>query len=125
ARQCKDCCSRAGTFNGNWRGGRTKHHAGYLMVRVPGHPRVANSRAPYVFEHILVMEELIGRHLASDETVHHRNGVRDDTRPENIELWVKPQPSGIRVQDATAWAWEILGRYEGVEHLQQCSDERA
>lgn len=54
-----------------------------------------------------------------------RNGVRDDNRPENLELWVKPQPSGVRVADAVAWAWEILARYDGLEHLQQGSDEVA
>jgi hypothetical protein len=51
--------------------------------------------------------------------------VRDDNRPENLELWVKPQPSGIRVADAIAWAWEILSRYDGLEQLQQGSDQLA
>ena len=97
-------------MNYNWRGGRTKHHAGYVMVRVPGHPR-ARTGDVYVFEHILVMEEILGRNLLAEETVHHRNGVRDDNRPENLELWVKPQPPGIRVEDAVSWAREILARY--------------
>jgi HNH endonuclease len=99
-------------MNHHWKGGRTRHHAGYLMVRLLDHPRARTNG--YVFEHILVMEELLGRHLRQDESVHHRNGVRNDNRPENLELWIRPQPSGIRVQDAVDWAHEILDRYEGL-----------
>jgi len=82
------------------------------MLRAPDHPR-ARIGSPYVFEHILVMEQLLGRYLLPDERLHHRNGVRNDNRVENLELWVRAQPSGIRVDDAVAWAREILQRYEG------------
>jgi hypothetical protein len=78
------------------------------MVHLPGHPRARTGN--YVFEHIVVMEELLGRPLHKDETVHHRNGVKDDNRPGNLELWVRPQPSGIRAVDAVEWAREILRR---------------
>jgi hypothetical protein len=101
----------AGASNGYWKGGKTRHKAGYIMRRVPAHPRAAGSG--YVFEHILVMEEILGRYLLPGESVHHRNGVRDDNRPENLELWTRPQPTGIRVSDAVAWAREILELYEG------------
>jgi HNH endonuclease len=57
-----------------------------------------------VFEHILVAEDLLGRYLLDGEIVHHRNGVRNDKAPENLELWTSPQQSGIRVSDAIAWA---------------------
>jgi hypothetical protein len=83
------------------------------MIRVPDHPRARASK--YVFEHILVAEELLGRFLEADESIHHRNGVRDDNRPENLELWTRPQPSGIRVSDAIEWARIILDRYGNEE----------
>ena len=66
-----------------------------------------------MFEHILVAEDLLGRYLLDGETVHHRNGVRDDNRPENLELWTNPQPSGIRVSDAIEWARTILRALRG------------
>jgi hypothetical protein len=81
------------------------------MVWTPGHPRA--DKGQYVFEHILVMERLLGRHMVPPESVHHRNGLKDDNRPENLELWTRPQLAGIRVTDAIAWAHEILDRYSG------------
>jgi len=83
-------------------GGQTWHKKGYIMTRVPG--QRSAGKASYVFEHILVMEKMLGRYLLPGENVHHRNGIKDDNRPENLELWIRPQPSGIRVADAVAWA---------------------
>ena len=108
---CSACRSESRELNSNWKGGRSREKSGYVIVRVPDHPRAG--KHPYVFEHILVAEDMLGRYLVKGETVHHRNGVRNDNRPENLELWVRPQPSGIRASDADAWAHEIIERYEG------------
>jgi hypothetical protein len=110
-----------GSANFNWRGGKTRHHRGYLMVYARDHPRAG--KKGYVFEHILVVEHSLGRHLEPHENIHHRNGVRDDNRPENLELWTRPQPPGVRVSDAIAWAREILERYgDGSGHACERAD---
>lgn len=58
------------------------------------------------------MEERLGRSLKRGESVHHKNGIRDDNRFGNLELWTKHQPTGQRVEDLVVWAREILDRYE-------------
>lgn len=84
----------------NWKGGRTRTSVtnGYVRVRSPDHPRAKRSN-PYVLEHILIMEKTLGRFLLPNERVHHRNGRRDDNRPENLELWKMKDPPGVRSSD--------------------------
>jgi hypothetical protein len=89
-------------------------------------------------EHVLIMEELLGRRLIRGETVHHCNTVRDDNRTDgplrltrdgslrsgNLELWSKAHPAGGRIGDRLAFARQLLALYGSeeeraryVEHL--------
>ena len=71
-----------------WKGGKYKFLR-YVLVYSPNHPRILNQKRPYVFEHILVAEKMIGRFLQQNEIVHHLNEIRDDNRPENLQVMTR------------------------------------
>lgn len=79
--------------------GRTIDTSGYVTL-TGDDPRIRRGSR---YEHRLVMEEVIERQLLPNENVHHKNGIRHDNRPENLELWVTPQPGGQRPYDIAKW----------------------
>lgn len=89
---------------------RTIASGGYVKVWAPDHPN--RQGKGWILEHVKVMSEILGRPLVSHENVHHVNGVRDDNRPENLELWSTSQPSGQRVADKVQWAKDFIRLYE-------------
>lgn len=83
-----------------------------------------------VFEHREVMEEMIGRPLMKGERVHHRNGKRDDNRPENLELWTgvgqsKKDPHGVRLVDKVMDMIESLNEAERAKVLRRLEELNA
>jgi len=82
---------RSGPNNPFWKGGRYKDsQSGYIMVYSPENQN-ANKKG-YIPEHRLVMEKLLGRELRPNETVRHKNKVKDDNRLNNLELVVLGEP---------------------------------
>lgn len=85
---------------------------GYFRVCVPAVDRWLVNGDSVALEHRYVMAKHLGRALRSRESVHHLNGDRTDNRIENLELWTRSQPSGARVADKLAWAYELIRTYD-------------
>ncbi len=81
SKTCSDKAQRTGFTDKN----------GYRIIR--------DETGRAVPEHRFVMEKILGRPLLRRETVHHKNGIRNDNRPDNLELWGGRQPKGQRIED--------------------------
>lgn len=86
----------------DWR--HTSIANGYRVVRCPDHPR-AWKKGKYVYVHVVVAEQKLGRLLESWEVAHHKDGNKLNNSPENIEVksrsehtrhHLKDRPQGFR-----------------------------
>jgi len=94
--RCHKCGARrsnkmqGGKDSHSWRGGRQTNTDGYILVWISPNSSffsmAKKTRTAYILEHRLVMAQSLGRCLHSWEQVHHKNGVKDDNRLENLSL---------------------------------------
>ena len=72
-----------GINHGCYKNGRRKHDQGYVQILCRNHPKANNG---YVFEHILICEKVLGKHLPQGARPHHVNGIKNDNRNNNLVL---------------------------------------
>ena len=85
AKRCKSCNTKE-----QWRTGymrevhkaSKRHSKGYILIYSPNHKR--SNKNGFVLEHILVLEQKLGRLLKQGEVGHHLNGIKSDNRPQNL-----------------------------------------
>jgi HNH endonuclease len=73
-----------GASNSSWRGGRHAMESGYIRVWRPQHPHADVNG--YVYEHVLVACQALGKALPPKAEVHHVNGRRADNAPQNLVI---------------------------------------
>jgi hypothetical protein len=100
---------RHGPLHPSYTNGRTNKEGYVMLSDKRGHPNA--SKRGRILEHTLVMSEFIGRPIRPEEEVHHKNGIRNDNRIENLELRVGHHGAGARVSDMIEFCVDYLNKY--------------
>lgn len=74
-----------GKNNPRWKGGQYISKDRYIYILKPSHPFAKKNG--YVKRCNLVIEKHLGRYLKPKEIAHHINGIRDDDRIKNLQLF--------------------------------------
>jgi hypothetical protein len=116
---CKKLNNFSGEKSRTWKGGIKKSKRGYVHVMQKDHPRAdANG---YVLQHILVMEQHLGRYLDKRFTVHHKNGIRNDNRIENLEIRLGNHGPGHTITDTMDDLLYLYGLEKTISMLKERS----
>ena len=92
--RCLKCSGqmRRGNKNYHWKGGRYKDVFGYIHIKLQSDDFFYSmtNKQGYIREHRLIMARYLNRCLLPWEVVHHKNGIKDDNKIENLQLFPTP-----------------------------------
>lgn len=89
-----------GPRHGSWKGGRVMLPTGYIGVKVAPNHRFHGmaSSSGYIPEHRLKVAEFLGRPLTPQETVHHKDGDRENNSLDNLQLRQGKHGKGVHMR---------------------------
>ena len=100
---CRQCNAR-GEGNPNWRGKGRHDDKGYIRIYIRRdsffYPMACKTtKGSYITGHRLAIAGYLGRNLHPWEIVHHKNGIKDDNRIENLQLTSYDKHNGLTILD--------------------------
>lgn len=110
---------------------KTRQANGYALVYDPANPNAYKSKnwAGWVYLHVKVASEKLGRRIEKGENVHHKDGNKKNNDPENIEVLSNidhgrfhATQGGKSPRDTTI-PCEVCGLYLGIGQKRFCSIE--
>ena len=122
--KCQRTGPRSGQGHPEWNGGKIVDKSGYILVYTPDHPGARKPRMKYVPEHRLVMEKQLGRYLTRNEVVHHKNGIKNDNRPENLQIFTRNADHLKHELTGKCPKWTQDGKARLQQSMRQLADNR-
>ena len=97
-----------------WKGGRILTQGGYVMIQIQSDDpfyemaQIKTTECRYALEHRLVMARHLGRVLSDHETVHHKDGDRQNNDLSNLQLRQGKHGKGVAMTCADCGSHNIL-----------------
>ena len=80
-------CAECFLYSGDARRGtgryQPRYSNGYKFIYLPNHPQA--DKSGYYEEHRYILEQKLGRLLSPEEITHHKDEVRSNNDPDNLE----------------------------------------
>ena len=74
----------------------------YKVIASPNHPKASNTG--YIYEHVYVAEQILGRQLTDNEVVHHIDKNTKNNNPDNLMIFATNADHNAYHKGANAWS---------------------